>query len=52
MDYWETFNEATLLEKEEFYSNINLEDIIDADYMHANRVCQDFEIKKLGENHD
>ena len=52
MDYWETFNEATLLEKEEFYSNINLEDITDADYMHANRVCKDFEIKKLGENYD
>ena len=23
-----------------------------ADYMHPKRVCKDFEIKKLGENHD
>ena len=52
MDYWETFNEAALPENEEFYSNINLEGITNADYMHANRVCKDFEIKKLSENHD
>ena len=29
-----------------------MEDIIDADYAHANRVCKDFEIKNLGECHD
>ena len=29
-----------------------MEDIIDADYSHANRVCKDFEIKNLGECHD
>ena len=28
-----------------------MEDIIDADYMHAKKVCKDFE-KKLGEYHD
>ena len=39
-------------EKEEFYSNLNMEDITDADYMHAKRVCKDFEIKNLGEYHD
>ena len=27
-------------------------DITDADYMHAKRVCKDFEIKHLGEYHD
>ena len=26
-----------------------MEDITDADYMHAKRVCEDFEIKHLGE---
>ena len=26
-----------------------MEEITDADYMHAKRVCKDFEIKKLGE---
>ena len=48
----EPFNEKTLPEKEEFYTNLNMEDITDADYMHAKRVCKDFEIKNLGKNHD
>ena len=34
------------------YSNVNMEDITDADYMHAKRVCKGFEIKYLGEYHD
>ena len=51
-DVWEKFNETTLPEKEEFYGNLNMEDITDADYMHAERVCKDFEIKKAGEYHD
>ena len=51
MDDWESFNE-TLTEKEEFYSNLNIEDIIDAEYIHAKRNCKDFEIKHLGEYHD
>ena len=29
-----------------------MEDNTDADYMHAKRVCKDFEIKYLGECHD
>ena len=49
---WEKFNEKTLPEKEELYSNLNMEDITDADSMHAIRVCKVFEIKKLGEYHD
>ena len=52
MDEWEKFTETTLPEKEEFYSNLNMEDIADTDYMHAKRVCEDFEIKRLGEYHD
>ena len=28
-----------------------MEDITDADYMHAKRVCKDFEIKNLDEYH-
>ena len=27
MDYWEKFNEKSLPEKEELYSNLNLEDL-------------------------
>ena len=38
MDDWEKFNENTLPEKEEFYSNLNMEDIIDTDHMHATRA--------------
>ena len=29
-----------------------MEDITDADYANAKRVCKDFEIKYLGEHHD
>ena len=29
------FNKTTLPQKEEFYSNLNIEDITDAGYMHA-----------------
>ena len=47
MDDWEKFNERTLPEKEEFYRNLNMEDITDADYMQARRVCKEFEIKNL-----
>ena len=46
------FNKISLREKEDLYSYINMEDITDADYAHAKRVCKDFEIKNLGEYHD
>ena len=42
---WEKFNEKALPEKEECYSNLNMEDITDADYMHVNGACKDFETK-------
>ena len=45
MNEWEKLNETALPEKEEFYSNLNLEDITEADYMHGKRVCKNFEIK-------
>ena len=32
---WEKFNKTTLPEKEELYSNLNMEDITEADYMRA-----------------
>ena len=49
MDDWKKFNETSLPEKEDFYCHLNIEDITDADFAHAKRVCKDFEIKKLGE---
>ena len=38
MDECEKVNETSLPEKEEFYSNLNMKDITDADYMHGKRV--------------
>ena len=52
IDDWKKFNETSLLKKEDFYNHFNMQDITDADYAHAKRVCQDFEIKKSGEYHD
>ena len=49
MDDWEKFNELTLLEIEDFFSNLNMEEIRDADYTHVKRVCKDFEVKNLDE---
>ena len=46
---WEKFNETSLPEKEDFYSHLNMEDITDADYVHPERVCKNFKIKKIGE---
>ena len=39
MDDLEKFNKTTFSKKEEFYTNLNMEDITDTDYMHAKRVC-------------
>ena len=52
LDHWEKLDETALPEQEDFYSHLNMEDITDADYAHAKRVCKDFEIKNLGKYHD
>ena len=52
MDDWEKLNETSLPVKEDFYCHLNMEDITDADYAHAIRVCKDFERKNWGEYHD
>ena len=52
MDIWEKFDETALPPKEAFYSNLNLEDISNEDYMHTQKVWDVFEIKTLGEYHD
>ena len=49
MDDQKKLNETLLPEKDEFYSHLNREDITDANYVHAKRVCKDFEIK-ISEN--
>ena len=45
-------NEISLSEKEDSCDHLNMEDITDADYVHAKRVCKNSEIKNLGEYHD
>ena len=52
MHSWEKFNETSLPPKESFYSELNLEEISDKDYLHAQKVWDVFEIKNLGEYHD
>ena len=52
MDSSERFHETTLPPKEGFYSNLNLEDISNQDYAHAQKVWDVFEINNLGEYHD
>ena len=52
MNSWERFNETSLPPKESFYSELNLEDISDKDYLHVQKVWDVFEIKNLGEYHD
>ena len=53
MNIWNIFNETLLPEKEDFYSHLDMEDIIDADYAHKQKiVSKDFEYKNLGECHD
>ena len=49
---WEIFNKTPLPEKEDFYCLLNMEDITDANYAHAKRVCKDFEVKNLGKYPD
>ena len=47
MDTWERFNETSLASKEDFYSNLNMEDIDDIDYRHGNNVFKGFKLDNL-----
>ena len=51
MDDWKKLNEKLVTEKEDFSSHLNTEDITDADYAHAKKVCKNFEMRNLGEYH-
>ena len=42
----------SLPEKKYFYSNLNIEDITDADHAHPKRLSKEFQIKNVGEYHD
>ena len=52
MDSWERFSEKLLPSKEYFCSNLNMEDIRDIDYRHANNVFKRFKLDNLGDYHD
>ena len=52
MDSWERFNETSLPSKEDFYSNLNMEDIDDIDYRHGNNMFKGFKLENLGDYHD
>ena len=47
IDEWEKFNKTSLPGKKKLYSNLNMKDAIDADYMHAKRVWKDSENKQF-----
>ena len=49
MDNWRKIDETTLPPKEAFYSNLNLENISNEDYAHAQNVWEVFEIKNGSE---
>ena len=52
IDSGEKFNETSLPSKEDFYSNLNMEDIDDIDYRHGNNVLKGFKLENLGDYHD
>ena len=52
MDSWEKFDETLLPPKKAFYSKLNLEDISDKDYNHAQKVWDVFEIRNLADYQD
>ena len=52
MNSWERFNETSLTPKKAFYSELNLEDITDKDYAHAQKFWEVIGIRNLGEYHD
>ena len=51
MDNWEKFYETAISSKEAFYSMLNLENISDEDYGHAQKVWKVFGIKNCGLYH-
>ena len=51
-DTWERFSEISLPSKEDFFSNLNMEDVSDIDYRHANSVFKVFKLENLGDYHD
>ena len=51
MDSWERFNETSLPPKDDFYSELTLEDISDKDYAHTQKVFNEY-CTDIGNYHD
>ena len=51
MDSWERINETSLPPKQDFYSELILEDVSDKDYLHAQKVFNEY-CSDMGEYHD
>ena len=51
-DTWERFSEISLPSKEDFYSNLIIEDINYIDCRHANNVFKVFKLENVGNYHD
>ena len=51
MDSWKRFNEKSLPRKKGFYSELILEHITDKDYLHAQKVFEEY-CTDMGNYHD
>ena len=47
MDNWERSDETSLPDKESFYSSLNMENIDDIDYNHANSVFKNLKTLEI-----
>ena len=52
IDIWHRFNETSLPDKKQFYSNLKIEDITDSDFKHTKKVWKDFQLKNPDHYHD
>ena len=52
MDTWERLDETPLPDKEAFYTNLNMKNIKDFDYIRDQKVFKDFNLKNPGEYND
>ena len=52
MGTWGRFNETSIPDKKAFYSELNLENITDKDYAHAQKDFKELKLKNPGNYHD
>ena len=52
MSSWDKFEESQLPPIEAFYSNLNMTNVSEDDYPHAQKIWKEFRIRNLGEYHD